>query len=288
VAEWRAVRPDLDFAPVEIVSRLRRLRAILDVHLERSLIACGLSGPSFAVLSSLRRQGPPFQLSQRRLMDALGLTSGTVSVRIDQLVERDLVRRLPDPADRRGALVQLTAGGLAACDACTPAYLGDEDRLLAALSPAEREQLAGLLRRLLLSFEAANQPDPTGRWLGLLLAPAHVARQRQRELGLDERTGLLVRAVEPDSPAERAGLRPGDLLVSVDGQHLRATADLAEALAAPGRRRSVSLRLGVVRGGHVSLDVALAVPSNRVQAAGASWPAGSVARRGGQAGTGGP
>jgi hypothetical protein len=212
-------------------------------------------------------------------MDALGLTSGTVSVRIDQLVERGLVRRLPDPADRRGALVQLTPAGLAACDACTPAYLGDEDRLLAALGPLEREQLAGLLRRLLLSFEAAHQPDPTGRWLGLLLAPAHVARQQQRELGLDERTGLLVRAVEPASAAERAGLRPGDLLVSVDGRDVRAPADLAEALEAPGRRRSAPLRLGVVRGGRTSLAVALTVPSSPAGAAGSARPTTPVARR---------
>src|ERR687884_514327 len=157
VAEWRAVRPDLDFAPVAVVTRIRRLRTHLDVALEASLTACGLSGPVFGVLSALRRQGPPFQLSQRALMDRLGLTSGTVSVRVDQLVELGLVTRHADPGDRRGSLVRLTEPGVERCDACTPAYLADEDRLLSALSLEQRSQLVQLLRHLLAGFEAERR-----------------------------------------------------------------------------------------------------------------------------------
>src|SRR5919205_4090297 len=257
VAEWRAVRPDLDFAPVEVVTRIRRLRTHLDVALEASLTACGLSGPVFGVLSALRRQGPPFQLSQRALMDRLGLTSGTVSVRVDQLVELGLVARRAHPADRRGSLVRLTEPGLQRCDACTPAYLADEDRLLSALSSEERTQLVQLLRHLLAGFEAERRPEASAAALGLMLMPAHVARQRQRELGLPERSGLLVRSVAPESPAEAAGLRAGDLLVRVGGQELRSPATLAEAIARASVAPEGRISLGVARNALGELEVEL-------------------------------
>jgi len=255
VAEWRAVRADLDFSPVEIVSRVRRVHAHLEVELERSLVACGLSGPVFSVLSTLRRQGPPFQLSQRALMDRLELTSGTVSVRIDQLVERRLVTREADPLDRRSTLVRLTQQGLDQCDSCTPAYLADEDRLLSALTVDEQRQLAALLGRLLVSLETERPTDTGSAWLGLSLAPAHVARQRQRELGLPEQIGLLIRAVMPRSPADRAGLRPGDLLVRVNGRALHSTISLAKA----ANESRGSVRLGVARGGNPALDIDVAL-----------------------------
>lgn len=257
VAEWRAVRPDLDFAPVEVVTRIRRLRTHLEGALEASLAACGLSGPIFGVLSALRRQGPPFQLSQRALMDRLGLTSGTVSVRVDQLVELGLVTRQADPADRRGSLVRLTEAGLQRCDACTPAYLADEDRLLSALSLEERGHLVRLLRRLLVGFEAERRPEASAAALGLMLAPAHVARLRQRELGLPERAGLLVRSIRPESPAEVAGLRAGDLLVRVGAQELRSPVTLAEAIAGASAAPNGRITLGVARNALGEFEVEL-------------------------------
>jgi DNA-binding MarR family transcriptional regulator len=258
VAEWRTVRPDLDFEPVETVSRIRRARAFLDVALEDALAAFGLSGPIFAVLSALRRQGPPFELNQRALMDRLDLTSGTVSVRVDHLAQLGLVTRRPDPADRRGALVHLTERGLEQCDACTPAYLAEEQRLLSALTTAEQAVLVGLLRRLLVGFE--QPPDPATAELGLSLAPAHVARQRQRELGLAERSGLLVRSVEPGGLAEQAGLSVGDLLVRVDDRDLHSVLTLSEAAAAAlAGGADGCLRLGVTHGAQAEREVLLSL-----------------------------
>ena len=259
VAEWRRVRPDLDFAPVEVVTRIRRLAGLLDVALETALAACGLSGPSFAVLSTLRRQGSPFQLSQRRLMGRLGLTSGTVSVRVEQLVGLGLVRRQADPADRRGTLVTLTVAGLARCDACTPAYLAEEERLLSAFTADEQALVGELLRRLLVALEWERRPTQPTATLGLRLAPAHVARQRQRELGLPERAGLLVRSVAPGSPAEAAGVSAGDLLVGVAGRELRSPAVLVQEVAV-ARRGGGTLRLRVARAGADERELRLQVP----------------------------
>jgi DNA-binding MarR family transcriptional regulator len=238
IDDWRELRPDLDASPIGVVARLRRVRTHFDQELEAFFADHDLTLADFEVLTTLRRLGGCD--SQRRLMDALGLTSGTVSVRVDRLVAAGLVTRQPDPQDGRGAIVALTPEGHARFDATAPAHLANEERLLAALDPAERAQLADLLRKLLVSFEGGHQPAP----LGVALAPAHVARRMRRAVGLPDRSGLLIKAVEPDSPAARAGLRQGDLLVAAGGRELHSVAQLQLALS----RATRTLTLDAVRG----------------------------------------
>jgi len=85
--------------------------------------------------------------------------------------------------------------------------------------------------------------SPKRRRLGVGLAPAHVARQLRRSVGLPERDGLLVREVEDDSPAAKAGIAEGDLLVAVGGKPIGSADDLFEALAGEG-----ALEITLVRG----------------------------------------
>ena len=85
---WAECRPDLDFRPVGVITRLARVRAHLDAELEEVFAGSGLTGPSFAALVTLARISGEHGVSQRRLADELGLTPGTVSVRVDRLVER--------------------------------------------------------------------------------------------------------------------------------------------------------------------------------------------------------
>jgi serine protease Do len=70
--------------------------------------------------------------------------------------------------------------------------------------------------------------------LGVAVAPGHVARRMRRAVGLPERDGILVRAVEDDGPAAAAGLEEGDLIVAVGGQSVASVDDLQDALAAAG------------------------------------------------------
>jgi len=245
--EWSVVRPDLDASPVAVVTRLERVRAHLERELEAVFAEHGLSGPGFSVLVNLRRAGAPYELHQRELQARLGLTSGTVSVRVDRLVAMGVVERRPDPADGRGAVVALTRCGLELFEAVAPAHLANEHRLLSALTCDERDQLAGLLRKLLASFEGGAGGDPrTAQRLGLMVAPAHVALAMRRAVGLPDRTGLLVRSVLPGGSAAASGIRQGDLLVAVDGVPLRSFIDLNAAVSAPSGRPT--LRLCVVRG----------------------------------------
>lgn len=246
LGDWRRVWPSLPVDPVGVIGRLHRVRTHIDQELEVVFAEYGLTNPSFQVLTVLRRRDPPYELNQRALMDQLGLTSGTVSVRIDRLVHLGLVERRPDPADKRGAIVVLTDTGITTCETVFPHHLANEDRLLSALTPSERDQLAELLRKLLIGFEGEAADDGEPVRLGVALQPAHVARAMRRAVGLPDRVGLLVRGVIDDTPAAHAELQEGDLLVAADSVELRSIASLHHAIT-NARRRS-TLRLTVVRG----------------------------------------
>jgi DNA-binding MarR family transcriptional regulator len=153
VSAWRRERPDLDVTPLEVLSRVSRLARRLDLARGRAFTGRGLESWEFDVLSALRRAGSPYELSPGQLVTETLVTSGTMTNRVDRLVSRGLVERHPAPNDRRGVIVRLTADGMATVDAALAELLADERDLLADLEPAEREALAGLLRRLLRPFE---------------------------------------------------------------------------------------------------------------------------------------
>jgi DNA-binding MarR family transcriptional regulator len=154
VAAWRAQRPDLDVEPMQVLSRISRLARHLDIARRGAFAEHELESWEFDVLSALRRQGPPFQLTPGALLRATLVTSGTMTNRIDRLAAADLVRREPDPTDKRGVLVTLTSGGQERVDAALAGLLRRERALLAGLDAAERRRLADLMRILLAPFDA--------------------------------------------------------------------------------------------------------------------------------------
>ncbi len=158
VACWRAERPDLDVEPLHVMSRLSRLARHLDRARAAAFAEHGLAQWEFDVLSALRRQGPPYQLSPGALLRATLVTSGTMTNRIDRLQAAGLVSRAPDPQDRRGVLVTLTPRGMAAVDAAMAGLLEHEREMLRDLRPAQLRQLAGLLRLLLAPLDARHRP----------------------------------------------------------------------------------------------------------------------------------
>ena len=244
LADWSRERPDLDVSPIAIVVRLARIRAHLDAATQHVFDEYDLSAADFVALVSLRREGPPYRLTQVQLVQRLALTSGTVSVRIDRLVRRGVVVREADDVDRRVQWVRLTPLGMRLFDEIAPAHLMNEDRLLSALTAEQRVQLADLLRVLLVAFEQETFPVPV---LGIALLAAHEARARRAAVGLSDITGVLVAAPpERGSPAARAGLRQGDLITAVDGVPVRG-ADVAAAFAVP-QRGSRDVAVAYVRG----------------------------------------
>ena len=149
VEAWARERSDLDLGPVEVFSRISRLARLLDLARRDAFTAESVEPWEFDVLAALRRTGSPYQLSPGQLLRETMVTSGTMTNRIDRLSERGLVERSPDPGDRRGVLVGLTAAGKRAVDGAFETLLASERELLGELSAAERRELAGLLKRLM-------------------------------------------------------------------------------------------------------------------------------------------
>jgi DNA-binding MarR family transcriptional regulator len=159
IAAWRRERPDLHVEPMEILSRVTRLARHLDLARRTAFAAHGLESWEFDVLSALRRAGRPYELSPGQLIRETMVTSGTMTNRVDRLVEKGLVDRLPDPDDRRGVLVRLTRRGQSSVDAALEDLLAREQTLLRDLSAAERDRLARLLRVVVGPFDA-EQIEP--------------------------------------------------------------------------------------------------------------------------------
>ena len=154
IAAWHRERPDLDLAPLAVLSRVSRLARRLDHARERAFAAHGLAVWEFDVLVALRRTGAPYRLTPGQLLSETLVTSGTMTNRIDRLEARGLVLREPVADDRRGTWVALTAKGRNLVDAAFSDLLSEERALLAVLSAPDQTDLAASLRRLLLHFES--------------------------------------------------------------------------------------------------------------------------------------
>lgn len=153
VDAWLRERPDLDFAPLQVLSRVARLSKHLDRARRTAFSRSELDSWEFDVLSALRRAGAPYELSPKALLQQTLVSSGTMTNRIDRLVERGLVTRRTDPNDGRGIFVGMNPAGLTRVDAAITRLVDAEAELLATLSPNEQASLATLLRKLSLGFD---------------------------------------------------------------------------------------------------------------------------------------
>ncbi|MGN6609281.1 MAG: MarR family winged helix-turn-helix transcriptional regulator [Jatrophihabitans sp.] len=150
VAAWQRERPDLDVAPVQVMSRLDRLAEVFADRRVAVFAEHGLRRHEFDVLAALRRQGTPFELTAGELTAQTHVTSGTMTSRLDKLTERGLVTRAPDPDDGRLVRVRLTAAGRRAVDGAFAALLDAEREMLAPLGGGAQDDLAATLRALLV------------------------------------------------------------------------------------------------------------------------------------------
>ncbi|WP_067813044.1 MarR family winged helix-turn-helix transcriptional regulator [Actinomadura kijaniata] len=153
LAQWQKERPGIDVWPMGVVGRITRLARLLDRELKDFFAGYGLERWEFDVLATLRRSGPPYELTAGALNRAAMVTSGAITNRIDRLAARGLVERVPDEEDRRSVRVRLTDEGRAMVDEILEPHVANEKRLLATLAPRERDLLTGLLRGLLESLD---------------------------------------------------------------------------------------------------------------------------------------
>jgi DNA-binding MarR family transcriptional regulator len=149
VAAWQRERPDLDVAPLHVLSRLDRLAGVLGERRAAIFARHGLRRHEFDVLAALRRSGEPFELTAGELAARTYVTSGTMTSRLDGLTERRLVVRAPDREDGRLVRVGLTAAGRQLVDAAFAELVAAERELLTPLDAAGAAALADSLRTLL-------------------------------------------------------------------------------------------------------------------------------------------
>lgn len=147
MAQWNRERPDLDVGPQGIIGRLHRLGDHLNEELRPVFAAAGLGDGDFDVMAALRRAGEPYELSPGDLAATTMVTSGAVTKRVDRLVARGLATRRVGDGDGRSRVIALTPAGVALVDDLVEKHMANEHRLVAGLTPRERETLAGLLER---------------------------------------------------------------------------------------------------------------------------------------------
>ncbi len=150
--QWAKERPDLDTSAMGVVGRISRASRYFDQYLQKNFARFELNQGEFDVLATLRRSGPPFELTPKDLLNALMLTSGAMTNRLDRLESAGHIERKAHPTDRRGVLVKLTTKGHTTIDKAVAAHADYELQLLSPLSTAEQQQLAALMRKLLISF----------------------------------------------------------------------------------------------------------------------------------------
>lgn len=149
--QWATVRPDVDVSPIYVVGRVSRLSRLVDRRLAENFARFGIENWMFDVLATLRRSGEPYELTAGELVGQTMVTTGAITNRIDRLEERGLVERAP-AEDRRKVIVRLTPEGLDLVDRVVVDHMATEREILSGLTRRDRNELARLLRTVLLTL----------------------------------------------------------------------------------------------------------------------------------------
>ena len=156
---WAREIPNLDPLTEGIVERLQILAKRFNQSLDATLEQFGLEHRTYHLLGKLRSVGPPYRRTPGQLADDMHLSSGAMTNRLDRMEEAGLIRRLPDPSDRRGQLIEPTDAGHAAWNQAVGTQAEQEALIASTLSRHEREELHRLLRKLMRAFPAKERAD---------------------------------------------------------------------------------------------------------------------------------
>jgi DNA-binding MarR family transcriptional regulator len=149
---WAREIPNLDPVTEGIIERIQILAFNVNQSMEETLQTYDLDRRSYQLLGKLRRHGAPYRVSAGKLATELRLSSGAMTNRLDRMEQAGLVRRLPDPNDRRGTLIEPTEAGHKAWDATVGEAARREAQFSSVLSDAEKVKLHDLLRAFMQAF----------------------------------------------------------------------------------------------------------------------------------------
>ncbi|MGW6502770.1 MarR family winged helix-turn-helix transcriptional regulator [Nonomuraea angiospora] len=157
LGQWARTRPDVDVSPMGVIGRVSRASRLLERGVKEFLAEHGLEAWEFDMLATLLRNEAD-TMCMKDLSAAAMVSPGALTNRMDHLVERGLVDRWPAPDNRRMTLVALTDEGRRMANDILERHAANEAHLLRGLSFADREVLAGLLRKLLVSLGDTGRP----------------------------------------------------------------------------------------------------------------------------------
>ena len=157
LSEWRRERPDVDSSSFGVFGRIYWINGLFQRAADKWLGEMGLTWELFSLIVTLRRSGRPCALRPHELLAESLLTSGAMTNRIDRVERMGLVRRAPDPRDRRGVIVKLTPAGYALANRAIKRHFAAMDELLAGLRSIERREIGCLLSQLLVSIENSEE-----------------------------------------------------------------------------------------------------------------------------------
>ncbi|CAM5611093.1 MarR family winged helix-turn-helix transcriptional regulator [Streptomyces canus] len=148
--QWAAQRTDLDLDAMGTIGRILRLSRLVNGQLKDYFTQYDMETWEFDVLATLRRSGQP--LTAKALAGSIMIGSAALTNRIDRLVARGLVTRESVPGDRRSLHIALTPEGRDLVDRTVEGHVQNQRKILAGLTPADREDLTRVLRTLLVSL----------------------------------------------------------------------------------------------------------------------------------------
>lgn len=157
IGQWQRERPELDVSGLEIIGRVSRLAADVQVRLDEVFAQFGLKGWEFDVLATLRRSGTPYELTPGELDRALLRSSGTTTHRLKKLEERGLISRRRDEEDGRVLWVRLTEAGYELQAATHVAHAANELDIVAGLTADQQ----AALRTGLIAFAGVLAEEPS-------------------------------------------------------------------------------------------------------------------------------
>ena len=166
-SDTMGIQDSVDFCTADITSYYSEINPEVEGAVDRissiekhqtrvfgeTLADYGLNHGEYRMLLRLVTRSAEHRLSAGELSRILSLSSGAMTNRIDRLEKAGLIRRVPDPRDRRGVLVELTEEGKRRIDAAVIEQAAKEIDAFSALTPKELTQLNTLLRKVLIAIE---------------------------------------------------------------------------------------------------------------------------------------
>ncbi|MET9285053.1 MarR family winged helix-turn-helix transcriptional regulator [Nocardia beijingensis] len=153
---WRRELPGARVESIEILTPLWRVAKLLTDERQRTLQRLGIDESTLDLLSTLRRSGPPYQLTTRQIAARSLVTAGAISQRLARAEAAGLILREPTSATRRGVLVTLTPEGHRHIERVVPALLEHETAFTDRLPADERAVLTAALRTLEAAIRSAE------------------------------------------------------------------------------------------------------------------------------------